>query len=616
MYSFHKSKKILKMGVILFRKKKKKISPSEADLFKGELKELQESIRNKNRNQSDLFAKKVQLVMKTRFKKSFFRQCIEGILAITVALAVAVVIRQMWFEFFEIPTGSMRPTLQEKDRLVVSKSQFCLNIPLTTKHFLFEPKELFRNSIVVFTGKNMDIRDVDTTYFYLFPGKKQYIKRLIGKPGDRLYFYNGQMYGIDKEGQNITEDLQPDFLSSIVHIPYIQAEGKVVTPTPPNNGVYSPVIFYQMNLPVLKMYVNPLHEIDHQMLYKTNMTSKMEYYDLWGFKHYAMTRIISKEELIKFFPQQIPTTSSSYYLQFIHHPNFAGAKLEKDLFGRTRPSLGLMYSALPLNESSMKDLFHELYTARFIVEKGYARRYGTPPLNQQNRHYYPYLPGIPDGCYEFYDGQAYQILWQGYSQKLSPSHPLMQFDAPRFLTLFNIGIEFDNRFLPKFMPYHLFPSRFAYFKDEDLYVMGRKFLAKETPTLTQYVRKEKERATLQPQYRPFIHEPIPMVNGQIDKEFLDSYGITVPEDRYLVLGDNYAMSADSRDFGFVPQENLRGVPDFIFWPFGSRFGSPLQVSMNLFTTPRMIVWAIAALCFIIWKWIHRRRYSIPYKDLE
>lgn len=540
---------------------------------------------------------------------------IEGAIAISFALVVAVVIRQMWFEFFEIPTGSMRPTLQEKDRLVVSKNQFCLNIPLTTKHFLFEPTELKRNSIVIFTGKNMDIRDVDTTYFYLFPGKKQYIKRLIGKPGDQLYFYGGQIYGVDKDGNDISQELQPTILSSISHIPYIQPEGKVVTPTPPSNGVYSPVIFYQMNIPVLKMFVSPLQEIDHQMLYRTPMTSKMEYYDLWGFKHFAMTRIISKEEAGKYYSQH-PLSPSSYYLQFIHHPNFGGAKLEKDLFGRMRPSLGLMNSFLPLNEVTMKQLFHELYTARFIVEKGYARRYGTPELNQQNRHYYPYLPGIPDGCYEFYDGQAYQILWQGYSKKLGSSHPLMQFDISRFLILFNIGIEFDNRFLPKFMPYHLFPSRFAFFKGEDLYVMGRKFIGKDDPILSAYVAKEKTKMASDPKFRPFIPDAIPMKEGKIDKEFLKSYGITVPDKNYLVLGDNYAMSADSRDFGFVPEDNLRGVPKFIFWPFGDRFGPPLQVAMPLFSMPRLIVWTLAFIVFLVWRWVHKKRYSLPYSDLD
>ena len=42
----------------------------------------------------------------------------------------------------------------------------------------------------------MDIADSDYLYFFVFPGKKQYVKRLIGKPGDTLYFYCREGHGL------------------------------------------------------------------------------------------------------------------------------------------------------------------------------------------------------------------------------------------------------------------------------------------------------------------------------------------------------------------------------------------------------------------------------------
>jgi signal peptidase I len=36
--------------------------------------------------------------------------------------------------------------------------------------------------------------------------------------------------------------------------------------------------------------------------------------------------------------------------------------------------------------------------------------------------------------------------------------------------------------------------------------------------------------------------------------------------RYFVLGDNRTRSSDSRDFGFVPEEYLRGRVDLCLWP--------------------------------------------------
>jgi signal peptidase I len=46
----------------------------------------------------------------------------------------------------------------------------------------------------------------------------------------------------------------------------------------------------------------------------------------------------------------------------------------------------------------------------------------------------------------------------------------------------------------------------------------------------------------------------------------DNFGpVTVPEGSYLVLGDNRDYSADSREWGFVPRENVTGRAFVVFW---------------------------------------------------
>jgi len=42
--------------------------------------------------------------------------------------------------------------------------------------------------------------------------------------------------------------------------------------------------------------------------------------------------------------------------------------------------------------------------------------------------------------------------------------------------------------------------------------------------------------------------------------------VTVPEDQYFVLGDNRSHSSDSRDWGFVPKENIIGKAWLRYWP--------------------------------------------------
>ncbi len=45
----------------------------------------------------------------------------------------------------------------------------------------------------------------------------------------------------------------------------------------------------------------------------------------------------------------------------------------------------------------------------------------------------------------------------------------------------------------------------------------------------------------------------------------------VPEGHYYVLGDNRSFSADSRFYGPIPRESIRGRLDYIYWP-ADRFG--------------------------------------------
>jgi len=48
---------------------------------------------------------------------------------------------------------------------------------------------------------------------------------------------------------------------------------------------------------------------------------------------------------------------------------------------------------------------------------------------------------------------------------------------------------------------------------------------------------------------------------------------TIPEDEYLMLGDNSSFSMDSRYFGSVPRKNLIGRAWFVFYPFSRRLGA-------------------------------------------
>jgi signal peptidase I len=49
--------------------------------------------------------------------------------------------------------------------------------------------------------------------------------------------------------------------------------------------------------------------------------------------------------------------------------------------------------------------------------------------------------------------------------------------------------------------------------------------------------------------------------------------VTVPADNYFVMGDNRDNSRDSRFWGFVPEENIKGLAFIKYWSWNSRDNS-------------------------------------------
>ena len=441
----------------------------------------------------------------------------------------------------------------------------------------------------------------------------------MGKPGDTLFFYGGKLYGMDKTGADISHTLQQPGLDLIEHIPFIHFEGKVTTPRTPMQGIYTPVILHQMNEPVARLFVTSSGQPRGEMLAppsdQSTTSTVPDYGDLWGFNNYAVGRLLTKDEVLQFTDHSISKLQDAMlYLELVHHPSLRNLSMGRDEYGRIRPLLGLSSSLIPLNEAHLRTLMNSMYTARFVVKDGRAMRYGYSLKSAENNPFLPKLPGVPDGCYEFYFGKAYQIKWQGIAEELPSSHPLYLFSAERAQFFYNIGIEFDLHFAPQTKQQRLLPSRFAYFRDGDLYLLGAPVLKKEDTALLDFHAREQEKKTDNSNYQPFADSGPPLkADGSLDTALIAKYGLTIPRKSYLALGDNHALSADSRDFGFVPQGNLRGGPSFIFWPPGARWGHPNQPPYPFFNLPRSLVWITAGLLIGGWSFVHYRRNKLPLK---
>lgn len=109
-------------------------------------------------------------------KKSVIREYAE---AIGIAILLALFIRTFVVQAFKIPSGSMLPTLMIGDHLLVNKFIYGIRVPFSGK-VLVPLKDPKSGDIIVF--KFPKDRSID------------YIKRVVGVPGDKIEVKNKKLY--------------------------------------------------------------------------------------------------------------------------------------------------------------------------------------------------------------------------------------------------------------------------------------------------------------------------------------------------------------------------------------------------------------------------------------
>lgn len=112
-----------------------------------------------------------------KMNRQILREWIESI--VIAAFLAFCVIRPFIIQAFKIPTGSMRMTLVEGDLILVNKFIYGPKVPFTGLRLpgLRKPQ---RGDVIVF--------------IYPEDPKKDFIKRLVGIPGDTVEIKNGTVY--------------------------------------------------------------------------------------------------------------------------------------------------------------------------------------------------------------------------------------------------------------------------------------------------------------------------------------------------------------------------------------------------------------------------------------
>jgi signal peptidase I len=142
----------------------------------------------------------------------------ELVRTLVYALVIALSIRTVLFEPFNIPSGSMIPTLLVGDYLFVSKFSYGYS-----KHSLPLSPDLFSGRIL---SRPVERGDV-VVFKYPDDNKTDYIKRVVGLPGDRIQVtdgvlqINGQPVKLQRiedyvsRGEGIEPRLVPQYLETL-----------------------------------------------------------------------------------------------------------------------------------------------------------------------------------------------------------------------------------------------------------------------------------------------------------------------------------------------------------------------------------------------------------------
>src|SRR6478672_11899482 len=106
------------------------------------------------------------------------KKVFEEIKVFVLMLLVVSSLRSALADWNDVPTGSMKPTIQEGDRVVVNKLAYDLKVPFTTFE-VFKWADPQRGDIVVLFSP------VDGT---------RLVKRVIGVQGDRIEMRENQLF--------------------------------------------------------------------------------------------------------------------------------------------------------------------------------------------------------------------------------------------------------------------------------------------------------------------------------------------------------------------------------------------------------------------------------------
>lgn len=137
------------------------------------------SALNEIQNDNEQSGKKGKKGKKEKKKKSKFGETVDFLLPIVIAVIVALLLKYFVFANAVVPTGSMKNTINENDRIIASRIAYINETPQ-------------RYDIILF--------------YYPDDESQIFVKRVIGLPGETVTVVDGSTFITDKDGNTYETD--------------------------------------------------------------------------------------------------------------------------------------------------------------------------------------------------------------------------------------------------------------------------------------------------------------------------------------------------------------------------------------------------------------------------
>lgn len=138
--------------------------------------------------------KQTQKPGKAKRQKTTTQSIVELVVIVAVAVGLALGIQAFLIKPYRIPSGSMEPTLEIGQRVLVNRIGMDLGKPSVGGIYVFHPPEVARDEECGPTPHTIKLGSEACSQPVPKESSENFIKRLVAGPGDEIYIREGHVY--------------------------------------------------------------------------------------------------------------------------------------------------------------------------------------------------------------------------------------------------------------------------------------------------------------------------------------------------------------------------------------------------------------------------------------